>query len=211
MRKLIILLGLPNAGKGYLTELLRDIFKKNGDTVTVIPMSTLLRKEVPESEERMNLGELVPDDIVIPVAIRALTEAEGNILILDGFPRTVKQVEELRKVIKDKDIAILELNTPKSVAIERAKNRLACSNCGSTCTKTGKFAPAVPGKCDKCGGKLICRKDDELIEKRIQMHEENMIPAASMLQLHGISRVNVDYKKLDEKHVCECLDLLFSK
>lgn len=207
----IILLGLPSGGKGTLARLLRSIFKKKGD-IAIEFSSSILRKEAPETVKWMDAGELVPDDIVIPIVIDALKKANEDILILDGFPRKITQVELFLEVAKDKDaqVVILNLNTPKEVAIQRAENRLVCSNCGDTWSKTGKMTPMEPGKCDTCGGALIRRRDDELIEKRIEIHEKYVIPAADLLKQSGVPSITIDYERTEKEYIAECINLLIS-
>lgn len=206
MRKLhLILLGLPNGGKGTLTRQLLSIFGKNGSIVTVIPMSSILKKEAPETVKWMDAGEMVPDEIVIPLAIQAIQQAEGNVLIYDGFPRRQTQVEAFLEAVQGEDVMILELNTPKEVALKRAENRLVCSKCDTSWAKKGEMAPARPGKCDKCGGKLVRRKDDAIIEKRIKMYGEYMIPAADSMKEIGIPFKILDYRLTEEEDIKKCL------
>lgn len=206
----LILLGLPNGGKGTLTKQLRSIFEKKGDIVTEIPMSSILREKRPDTINLMEKGELVPDYIVIPEATYAITEAEGNVLIYDGFPRTIAQALSFLETVEDEEVGILELNTPEAVAIQRAENRLVCSNCGSPWSKTGEMAPMEAGKCDMCGGRLIRRKDDEIIEKRIKVHKKCMIPAAAFLKEKGVPFTVVDYKLKEEGEIAKCISPLFS-
>ena len=85
-------------------------------------MNTILSREIPESIKWIKKGKLVPDDLVMPIAIRVIREARGNVVIHDGFPRTNSQVTEFLKAVQGEKVIILELNTSQDVLLEREEN-----------------------------------------------------------------------------------------
>ncbi|MES1920889.1 hypothetical protein MHBO_002506 [Bonamia ostreae] len=108
-----------------------------------------------------------------------------NGYILDGVPRTLKQIHLLDKVSQIN--LVLEINLKEEILIEKALARRACEKCGesynlySIDTKEYKMPPLLPkrtGHCDKCDGKLFQRADDnrEIIEKRLNLYKDNYGP-----------------------------------
>ena len=131
---IIIMLGAPGTGKGTVAGLLQeklgikqvstgDIFRKN------IKEQTELGKL---AEQYISKGQLVPDDVTIKIVEDRLNEADVQKgIILDGFPRTVKQAEVLDKILtkKGKKVdKVINLTTPEEEIIERIVNRRVCSN-----------------------------------------------------------------------------------
>ena len=178
-----VLLGPPGAGKGTQAERLvekynvpqistGDIFRKN------IKEGTELGKK---AQEYTNSGQLVPDELVVDlVKDRLMQEDCKNGYLLDGFPRTIFQAEQLDKFLEEqgqKLDAVINFEVGNEVLIERLTGRRVCKKCGATCHV--KFsAPKVDGVCDKCGGELEQRKDDsrETAENRLSVYEESTAP-----------------------------------
>ena len=178
---IIIMLGAPGTGKGTVAALLQenlgikqvstgDIFRKN------IKEGTELGKI---SEKYISKGKLVPDDVTVKVVEERLNEHDvENGIILDGFPRTVKQAEELDKILarKGKKVdKVINLTTPDEEIIERIVNRRVCSN--QECKTVYNLIlnpPKIVGICDKCGSELITRKDDieETVRERLRTYFE---------------------------------------
>ncbi len=176
---IIIMLGAPGTGKGTVAGILSeklgipqvstgDIFRKN------IKEETELGKI---AEEYISKGKLVPDNITIEIVKDRLNEKDvENGVILDGFPRTLGQAEELEKIlIKDnkKVDMVINLTTPEEEIIERVSNRRVCSN--QDCKAVYNVVlnpPKEEGICDKCGSHLVKREDDnpETTKKRIQTY-----------------------------------------
>ena len=161
---IIIMLGAPGTGKGTVAGLLQeklgikqvstgDIFRKN------IKEQTELGKL---AEQYISKGQLVPDDVTIKIVEDRLNEADvQNGIILDGFPRTVKQAEALDKILTEKGKKVdkvINLTTPEEEIIERIVNRRVCSN--QECKAVYNIVlnpPKVEGICDKCGSELVKR------------------------------------------------------
>lgn len=194
---IIIMLGAPGTGKGTVASLLEqqtglkqvstgDIFRKN------IKEQTELGKI---ADSYISKGNLVPDDITIDVVKNRLEEKDvENGIILDGFPRTVKQAEALDEILEAKGKKVdmvLNLTTPEEEIVERIVNRRVCSN--QECKAVYNLVmnpPKQEGICDKCGSELMQRKDDneETIKIRIHNYINQTSPLVEYYQNKGILR-----------------------
>lgn len=182
---IIIMLGAPGTGKGTVASILSE--KLN---IPQVSTGDIFRKNIAEQTELGKLadsyiskGNLVPDDVTIKIVEDRLKQddvKEG--IILDGFPRTIKQAEELDKILEKENKKVdmvINLTTPKEEIIERIVNRRVCSNQGcKTVYNIVLNPPKVEGICDKCGSKLLQRKDDnvETVESRIDTYLKNTSP-----------------------------------
>ena len=182
---IIIMLGAPGTGKGTVASILSE--KLN---IPQVSTGDIFRKNIAEQTELGKLadsyiskGNLVPDDVTIKIVEDRLKQddvKEG--IILDGFPRTIKQAEELDKILEKENKKVdmvINLTTPKEEIIERIVNRRVCSN--QECKTVYNIVlnpPKVEGICDKCGSKLLQRKDDnvETEESRIDTYLKNTSP-----------------------------------
>ena len=126
---------------------------------------------------------MVPDNVTIEIVEERLKQKDvENGIILDGFPRTVYQAEQLDKILEKegkKVDLVINLETPEEEIIERTVNRRVCSN--QECKTVYNILlnpPKVEGICDKCGSKLIQRKDDtpETVKIRISNYLEQTSP-----------------------------------
>jgi adenylate kinase len=194
-----IIFGAPGSGKGTYASRLQS---KLG--VDVIAMGDIFREIMREDSELgkkvkgyVEKGLLVPDDIVVEVLKQRLAKVpKGRGFILDGYPRTVEQVKALEAIAKI-DVIIL-LMVPDWIIIERLSTRRICKNCG-TVYNIRFLKPKVDMVCDKCGGPLYQRPDDnpEVIKKRIEVYREQTRP---ILQLFKEQKVPFAVAK------CEALD-----
>ena len=177
----IIMLGAPGTGKGTVAGILTS---KLG--IPQVSTGDIFRKHIKEqtelgklAESYISKGQLVPDDVTIDLVKNLLKVSDvQNGIILDGFPRTVKQAEELDKILnkegKKVDI-VINLTTPEEEIIERIVNRRVCSN--QDCKTIYNLVlnpPKQEGICDKCGHELIQRKDDnvETVKSRLENYFE---------------------------------------
>ena len=175
----IVMLGAPGTGKGTVAGILSeslgipqvstgDIFRKN------MKEGTKLGKL---AESYISKGNLVPDDVTVKIVEDRLKQDDvKNGIILDGFPRTVIQAQKLDEMLEKegKKVGItINLTTPEEEIIERIVNRRVCSN--QECKAVYNIQlnpPKQEGICDKCGSKLITRKDDniETVKSRLESY-----------------------------------------
>ncbi|MFQ5431597.1 MAG: adenylate kinase [Nitrospinota bacterium] len=175
----MILLGPPGAGKGTQAK---KITEKHG--IPQISTGDILRQAVKDKTEMgvkakgfMDKGELVPDEVVIGIIKDRLAadDCKGG-FILDGFPRTVPQAEELGKLLTGMNSGInfvIDIAVGEDSLVERLTGRRTCKNCGFG-YHTKFSPPADEGVCDKCGGELYLRDDDneETVKQRFKVYKD---------------------------------------
>ena len=194
----IIMLGAQGTGKGTVAGLISeqtglpqistgDIFRKNISEKTPLGV---------EADKYISKGNLVPDDITVPMVEDRLTWDDAkNGVILDGFPRTIEQAEKLHKILPKKGEKIdlvINLVTPKEEIIDRMLTRRVCTNQDCKATYNIKLHPPVKeGICDKCGSPLKQRTDDsdpEAIKRRLEIYEEKTSPLVEYYKEKGVLR-----------------------
>lgn len=194
----IIMLGAQGTGKGTVAGLISeqtglpqistgDIFRKNISEKTPLGV---------EADKYISKGNLVPDDITVPMVEDRLTWDDAkNGVILDGFPRTIEQAEKLDKILAKKGEKIdlvINLVTPKEEIIDRMLTRRVCTNQDCKATYNIKLHPPVKeGICDKCGSPLKQRTDDsdpEAIKRRLEIYEEKTSPLVEYYKEKGVLR-----------------------
>ena len=182
---IIIMLGAPGTGKGTVAGMLQEKLR-----IKQVSTGDIFRKNMKEqtelgklAEQYISKGQLVPDDVTIKIVEDRLNEPDvQNGIILDGFPRTVKQAEALDKILEEKGKKVdkvINLTTPEEEIIERIVNRRVCSN--QECKAVYNIVlhpPKVEGICDKCGSELVTRKDDteETVKARLKSYFEQTSP-----------------------------------
>ena len=185
----IIFLGPPGAGKGTQAQLLT---KELG--IPQISTGDMLRKAMREgtktgleAKRYVESGGLVPDEVVIAIVKERLAEDDcKNGYMLDGFPRTVFQAEELSKFAKI-DVAV-DLDLPDEVIVQRLSGRRVCPVCNATYHISQLGGSTA---CKNCGAELIQRKDDseETIRNRLKVYTEQTAPLIDYYRGKGILRV----------------------
>ena len=196
MQKIFILFGKPGAGKG--TRLGEFLEGKEG-IFEVLSVGNLLRKARKEqtelgkqAESYMNSGALVPDEIINAIVIDGLRNANKPIII-DGFPRTVGQAAAMLEagVLPHN---VIELYVDDEVVIQRAKDRIVCGGCGEPYTTNDFKPPKTHGVCDKCGGTLVRRTDDEedVVKERLRVYQEQTYPVVKFLGDNGVKIYTID-------------------
>ncbi len=194
----IIMIGAQGTGKGTVAGLISeqtglpqistgDIFRKNISEKTPLGV---------EADKYISKGNLVPDDITVPMVEDRLTWDDAkNGVILDGFPRTIEQAEKLDKILAKKGEKIdlvINLVTPKEEIIDRMLTRRVCTNQDCKATYNIKLHPPVKeGICDKCGSPLKQRADDsdpEAIKRRLEIYEEKTSPLVEYYKEKGVLR-----------------------
>ncbi|OJV62652.1 MAG: adenylate kinase [Clostridiales bacterium 38-18] len=194
----LILLGPPGAGKGTQAEFIVENFE-----VPHISTGDIFRKNIKEGTELgiraksfIDKGALVPDSLVVEIVEARLKEADCiNGFLLDGFPRTVFQAEELDKVLEKmgEDLtAVLNIKVNPELLVARAVGRRICKSCGATYHVTNNPS-TVEGVCDKCGGELYQRSDDieETVANRINVYMNETSPLIHYYEERG-KLVNID-------------------
>lgn len=179
----LILLGPPACGKGtqanYLSEKVH---------IPHISTGAMLREKIKlgsdiglRAKTYMDKGQLVPDDVVISLIVSRLSESDCQKgFILDGFPRTVKQAEELDKELEKSNVKIdyvIDIEVSNQTVVERISNRRECSKCKETYHLKAK-PPKKNGICDICGSELIQRADDNVdtVMERLQEYHQKTEP-----------------------------------
>ena len=184
----ISLIGAPASGKGYIaSSLIKKLKEYYGFTdadITSISVGAMIRQEIKEKTPlgvklaaNMKEGGLAPDSMVNEMLSDTLEKIKSKVLILDGYPRTVGQVKEFDKLVVKYNSAVIFRDTPVDLILERVKNRRICEKCGMA-------HEASDGVCS-CGGRLIKRKDDEVLPERLAEYEEMTKPAVIELKNEG--------------------------
>jgi adenylate kinase len=191
----MILLGPPGAGKGTQAK---DLVGKYG--IPQISTGDILRKNLAEktplgleAKKYMDKGELVPDSVVVGIVKERLKEQDCKKgYILDGFPRTVPQAEELGKALADMSTpldAVLSIEVPDGELVKRLSGRRTCRSCQAGYHVMFKPSKAE-GKCDSCGGELYQRDDDkeEAIMNRLKVYQASTAPLIDYYKGKGLLR-----------------------
>lgn len=184
----LVFLGPPGAGKGTLAALAKDAFKvvhiSTGDIFRAnIKNGTPLGLKV---KAILDSGGLVPDETTIEIVKDRLQQPDCAAgYLLDGFPRTVVQAEALAG-FANLD-AVVNFVLPDEEIVARLSGRRVCQTCGSGFHLTA-MPPKKAGVCDKCGGVLIQRKDDEpaSIQERLKVYAANTQPLIDWYKAKGL-------------------------
>ena len=194
-----IIFGAPGAGKGTYSSRLQT---KLG--VDVIAMGDIFRESVKQDTELgkkvksyVEKGALVPDSVVIEVLKERLSRVpKGKGFILDGFPRTIEQAKTLEGITSI-DV-ILQLDVPDEIIIQRLSSRRICKKCGEV-YNIRFLKPKKEGVCDKCGGELYQRADDnpEVIKNRLQVYKDQTEPLIVYYKKKQVPFVVSGTKSLD--------------
>lgn len=188
-------MGLPGAGKGTQAE---RIVEKYG--IPHISTGDMFRAAMKEGTELglqaksfMDKGELVPDEVTIGIVRERLSKEDCQKgFLLDGFPRTVPQAEALENLLTDlqkKIDYVININVDKSILMDRLTGRRICKDCGSTYHLVFN-PPAKEGVCDRCGGELYQRADDnaETVQNRLDVNIKQSAPLLAFYEDKGYLR-----------------------
>lgn len=193
MKKNIILMGPPGAGKGTLAKLLVDRY-----SLVHISTGDMFREAIKEGTELGKLaqsfiddGHFVPDDVTIKLVKERLSKDDCvNGFLLDGFPRTIPQAEALetisREISRPIDV-VINLDCDESELIRRICGRRVCKTCGAP-YHIETLKPKVEGICDKCGAPLVQRADDneEALKVRLGHYVESTQPLLEYYLAKGL-------------------------
>ncbi len=208
----LVLLGAPGSGKGTQAEKLSSLLG-----IPTISTGAIIREHI-NAKTELGLkatafiaeGQLVPDELIIDIVINRLNQDDcKNGFILDGFPRTIPQAEAAEKMGLNID-KVLDIFVPDEAIVDRLSGRRECRIC-RTPFHTVYNAPEIPGVCDKCGGELIRRADDEpeTIKKRLKVYHEETEPLEDFYRERGVLTVVEGRKKIEDttRDVREALGL----
>ena len=212
----LVLLGAPGAGKGTQAK---KLIEKTA--IPQISTGDLLRAAVAaetelgrEAKSFMDKGELVPDTVVLGMVEERLGQDDCQQgYILDGFPRNTAQAEALDQMLASLSMeldAALSVDVPLEDLMKRLTGRRTCRDCGQM-YNIYFSAPAEEGKCDKCGGELYQRDDDQeaTISKRLEVYNEQTAPLIDYYASKGILKSVSGTGDIEEifANVCATLGL----
>ena len=179
----LILMGLPGAGKGTQAE--QIVAKYNIPHISTGDMFRAAMKAETEmglqAKSFIDKGALVPDEVTIGIVRERLSQEDCvKGFLLDGFPRTVAQASALEEIMKDlgkKINYVLNINVDSGLLLKRLTGRRICKGCGATYHLEFN-PPANADVCDKCGGDLYQRSDDneETVANRLDVNIKQTKP-----------------------------------
>lgn len=210
----IVFMGPPGAGKGTQAEKIIENYQ-----IPHISTGDMFRKAIKdqtelgmEAKRYMDQGALVPDHVTIGIVKDRLSESDCKSgFLLDGFPRTVDQAKALDEILTSLDSKIdyvINIDVDLNILKERLTGRRICRSCGATYHKI--FNPsAVEGVCDKCGGELYQRKDDneETVGNRLDVYVSQTKPLLDYYSLAG-NLVNINGQQSIDLVFAEIQDVL---
>ena len=199
------MLGAPGAGKGTQAQRIAeacgiphistgDIFRAN------IKAGTELGKK---AKEYMDRGALVPDEVTIGMLLDRIHEKDCEKgYILDGFPRTIPQAENLSKALAEEGTrvdAAIDIEVPDENIVKRMGGRRACPKCGAT-YHVQFNPPKKEGICDVCGSSLVVREDDrpETVKNRLSVYHEQTEPLIAYYRKAGVLKTVDGTKDMDQ-------------
>jgi adenylate kinase len=197
----IVLLGAPGAGKG--TQCKRIVTRYG---LLHLSSGDILRQQRVEGTELgktaqkyMDSGALVPDQIIVEMMADAIMKAPDAGFILDGFPRTVNQADELAKSLasaNQKMDAVVNLKIDDQVVVQRMAGRRSCPQCGAV-YNIERFKPKVEGVCDNDGTKLVQRPDDsvEVVANRLETYHQQTEPVIDYYKKNSSTVYDIDANK----------------
>lgn len=200
----IILLGAPGAGKGTQAEAvarkLNLVHIASGDLFRqALAQGTRLGRQ---AKAYMEKGELVPDEITTQMVLERISAPDCKTgVVLDGFPRNLKQAEALDKALASwsKTIdEVIHIKVAEEELLKRLSGRWICRNCQAPYHAVDS-PPRVQGRCDKCGGELYQRPDDtaQMVKKRLKVYFAETAPLidyyardGKLIEIDGVGSVD---------------------
>jgi adenylate kinase len=212
MDKIIVLIGAPGAGKGTQARLLQE--RKGIPQISTgdmfREMKTLETPLAREVQAIMASGKLVSDDVTYRMVSERTSRADINgSYVLDGYPRTAVQAEQLEELAREQGRAIeaIEVNVPRDELFRRLTGRRTCPTCGEIYNIYSK-PPAVDNVCDfHPDTPLSHRTDDneESVRTRLETYESSTAPVLEyyertgrLKRIDGTGDVEDIYKQVEE-------------
>ena len=201
----VILLGPPGAGKGTQAAILAE---KTG--LVHITTGELFREAIRKETELgkqakpyYDRGDLVPDALTIGMLLERLAEEDCvRGCLLDGFPRTLEQAKALDEALIGQGQVIdkvLCIQAPEDELLSRLAGRWTCRQCGDVYHRQSRW-PKVEGRCDRCGGELYQRDDDqpEAVRRRLEVYSRQTAPLIDYYRGQGKLAEVDGYRSVDE-------------
>jgi len=205
-------MGLPGAGKGTQAEKIVQKYQ-----IPHISTGDMFRQAIKDETELglkaksfMDKGELVPDEVTVGIVRERLSKTDCQTgFLLDGFPRTVQQAENLDQILNDLNKKIdycIHIDVDKDILMERLTGRRICKSCGATYHLVFN-PPQVANTCDKCGGELYQRADDDAktVQNRLDVNVKQMVPLLDfyatknvLKTINGVQEINKVFEEIDK-------------
>lgn len=192
----LVLLGPPGVGKGTQGRKLAQTFG-----IPQIATGDIFRNAVKErtpmgtaAKAYIDAGKLVPDDVTIGLVEERLAWPDAHAgFILDGFPRTIQQATALDALVQRKGLrldGVIEIKVDAAEVIRRLTGRRLCAVC-QTPYHLESAPPKLTGVCDRCGGPLVQRQDDDekTVVNRLDEYQRKTAPLAEYYRAAGLLRV----------------------
>ncbi|MCM3723519.1 MULTISPECIES: adenylate kinase [Solibacillus] len=189
----IVLMGLPGAGKGTQADKIVEKY-----AIPHISTGDMFRAAIKEGTELglqaksfMDQGALVPDEVTIGIVRERLSQPDCEKgFLLDGFPRTVPQAEALDSILEELGRPVehtINVQVEKEELIARLSGRRICKTCGTSYHLVFN-PPKVDGICDKDGGELYTRADDnpETVTNRLEVNMNQAQPLLDFYKAKGV-------------------------
>lgn len=208
----IVFMGPPGAGKGTQAEKIVENYQ-----IPHISTGDMFRKAIKdqtelgmEAKRYMDQGALVPDHVTIGIVKDRLSESDCKSgFLLDGFPRTVDQAKALDEILTSLDSKIdyvINIDVDLDILKERLTGRRICRSCGATYHMIFN-PPKNADVCDKCGGELYQRKDDneETVGNRLNVYVSQTKPlldyyslAGNLVNINGQQSIDLVFEEIRE-------------
>lgn len=208
----IVFMGPPGAGKGTQAEKIVENYQ-----IPHISTGDMFRKAIKdqtelgmEAKRYMDQGALVPDHVTIGIVKDRLSESDCKSgFLLDGFPRTVDQAKALDEILTSLDSKIdyvINIDVDLDILKERLTGRRICRSCGATYHMIFN-PPKHADVCDKCGGELYQRKDDneETVGNRLNVYVSQTKPlldyyslAGNLVNINGQQSIDLVFEEIRE-------------
>ena len=208
----IVFMGPPGAGKGTQAEKIVENYQ-----IPHISTGDMFRKAIKdqtelgmEAKRYMDQGALVPDHVTIGIVKDRLSESDCKSgFLLDGFPRTVDQAKALDEILTSLDskiVYVINIDVDLDILKERLTGRRICRSCGATYHMIFN-PPKNADVCDKCGGELYQRKDDneETVGNRLNVYVSQTKPlldyyslAGNLVNINGQQSIDLVFEEIRE-------------
>ena len=201
----VLLMGPPGVGKGTQAKLLAEKFGfRHIATGDILREAVRKRTKLGKlAKSYMDKGQLVPDEVMLGLIDEVLAETDADV-ILDGYPRTVVQAENLEPTLNRHGFVLKQavfIDVPDDEIVRRLSARRICPKCGAVYNLLTQ-PPKDDEICDNCGTKLIMRDDDrpEVIMTRLRVYRDQTKPVLDYYKSRGLLRIVSGEGNIEEVH-----------